>query len=356
MPLFKRPLFKRPGFQRRRAAVAGGDPIAAFWTWWTASGAAEIAAAIARKDPGSTADLLSRHVSRIHPNLDWELGAGLHARHVLVVTAAGDPGTRAIARRWLRAAPVSDELWEYADMRRPAPDVTIRFEGMPPVQIDAALVSIEPDTREAALHVAVHHPTFRELPEDLQKRVTFLLLDLVLGEELVETWVGAIDTAVEQPADAVPIAELLPAVASFAAAHVADDGGPSWRLMEGTTEAGDRLVATAMVPLRSIQMPHLDTHVAVLVPYLDAREDGLPQDDALSHLRDFEDHLSDRLGDSGRLLAHETAAGSRILHYYVDGTTPAAAQLQAAISGWPDGPVHLKASPDPAWEHVRHLS
>jgi hypothetical protein len=343
-------------FKRRRPAAAPADPISGFWTWWRETGAAQIAEAIALRDLTAGGAVLSEQVRRISRNLDWELGHGLHAQHVLIVTAAGDPGTRAIARRWLRAAPVSDHLWEYADMRRPSPEAGIKFDGMPLVAIDAALITIEPDSREAALHVEVHHPTFPELPDDLRKQVTFLLLDLVLGEELVETWIGAISTAMEPPPDAVPIAELLPAVASFAAAHVAEDGGPSWRLMEGETPEGDRLVATAMVPLRSIQMPHLDTHVAVEVPYKAAREDGLPQDETLSHLRDFEDHLSDRLGDSGRLLAHETAAGSRILHYYVDGTTPAAAQLQAAITGWPDGPVTLDVSPDAAWEGVRHLT
>ncbi|QNE19263.1 DUF695 domain-containing protein [Kribbella qitaiheensis] len=343
-------------FKRRRTTAAPADAIGAFWTWWRQTGATQIAAAIAERDLTAAGAVLSERVHKIHENLDWELSLGLHAKHVLIVTAAGDPGTRAIARRWLRAAPVSDQLWEYADMRRPSPDGGIKFDGMPLVAIETALVTIEPDRREAALHVEVHHPTFPALPEELRQRVTFRLLDLVLGEELVETWIGAISTAVEPPANAVPISELLPAVASFAAAHVAEDGGPSWRLMEGETPAGDRLVATAMVPLRSIQMPHLDTHVAVEVPYKAAREDGLPQDETLSHLRDFEDHLSDRLGDSGRLLAHETAAGSRILHYYVDGTTPAAAQLQAAITGWPDGPVTLAVSTDAGWEDVRHLT
>jgi hypothetical protein len=343
-------------FKRRRTQAAPADLIGEFWGWWETTGAAEIAEAISLRDLTAAGAVLSDRVRRIHPNLDWELGRGLHAQHVLIVTAAGDPGTRGIARRWLRAAPTSDDVWEYADMRRPSPDAGIKFDGMPLVSIDAALVTIEPDRREAALHVEVHHPTFPTLPDELRKRVTFLLLDLVLGEELVETWIGAISTAIEPPAHAVPISELLPAVASFAAAHVADDGGPSWRLMEGETAAGDRLVATAMVPLRSIQMPHLDTHVAVEVPYKAAREDGLPQDETLSHLRDFEDHLTNRLGDSGRLLAHETAAGSRILHYYVDGTTPAAAQLQAAVTGWPDGPVTLDVSADAGWEGVRHLT
>jgi hypothetical protein len=343
-------------FKRRRQAARTGDPIGEFWSWWTTAGATEVADAIARQQPETTTGVLSEHVGRLPAALDWELGPGLHAEHVLVVTAAGDPAGRAVARRWLRSAPPSDQVWEYADLRRPAPDVTIQFDGMPPVEIGAGLVAIDPDSRAAAIHVAVHHPVFPQLPTDLQKRVTFLLLDLVLGEELVETWIGAIDTAVARPADAVPIAELLPAVAAFAADHVAEDGGPSWRLMEGQTAAGQRLVATAMVPLRSIQLPHLDTHVAVSVPYLAAREDGLPVDETLTELRAFEDHLTARLGDSGRLLAHETAAGARTLHYYVDGGTPAAAQLQAAVTGWQDGPVTVEISPDAGWERVHHLS
>ena len=76
----------------------------------------------------------------------------------------------------------------------------------------------------------------------------------------------------------------------------------------------------------------------------------------LDELRQFEDHLTDRLGGSGNLLAHETSAGTRILHYYVDGTTPAGEQLKAASTGWPHGKVTVAVSPDPAWTNVSHLS
>jgi len=44
------------------------------------------------------------------------------------------------------------------------------------------------------------------------------------------------------------------------------------------------------------------------------------------------------------------------LHYYVDGSTPAAAQLQAAVTGWQDGPVTVEGLPDAGWERVHHLS
>jgi Family of unknown function (DUF695) len=341
-------IFRRP---RRRTA----DPIGVFWDWWIDTGAALVAESIARQDPASTAAVLAQYVHGIDKALDWELGPGLHAEHVLVVTAAGDPGSRGVARRWLRAAPPSDWLWEYADLRRPAPAFTIRFEGMPPIEIDAAWVTVEPNDAAAAIHVGVHHPAFAELPDEARRRITFLLLDLTLGEELVETWIGAVEVHPEQPADAVPIADLLPAVAGFAARFTTDDGSPTWRLLEGTHD-GRRLIASTEVPLRSIRLPHLDTHVGIAVGYRAIREDGLPETDMLDQLRALEDHLTDRLGDSGRLLAHETSAGTRTLHYYVDGTTPAADQLQAALGGWSHGPIRLRTTADPGWQNIRHLA
>ena len=342
-----------PIFKRRKRIAVDADPIGGFWSWWSSTGAVSVAEAIARRQPTDANAALTERIGRIHADLEWELGPGLHAEHVLIVTAAGNPAHRAIARRWLRAAPPSDQTWEYADLRRPGPAFTIRFEGLPPIAIDEALVTIEPDT--SSVHVGVHHPTFPSLPDDVQQRVTFLILDLVLGEEMVETWIGAIETEPTAPADARPVESLLPAVAMFAAEHTLEDGSPAWKMLEGTRD-GRRVIATAEYPLRSIRRPHLDTHVAVAVGYPIVRDDGLPESDMLDELRAFEDHLTARLGGSGNLLAHETSAGTRILHYYVDGTTPADAQLQAATTGWPHGKVKVTVEPDPAWDNVAHLA
>ncbi|GAA1681320.1 hypothetical protein GCM10009745_26910 [Kribbella yunnanensis] len=342
-----------PIFKRRKTAVVEADPIGAFWTWWTSTGATLVADAIARKEPAAIGATLSEWVNRVHPELDWELGPGLHAEHALIVTAAGNPSRRATARRWLRSAPVSDELWEYADLRRPGPISTIQFEGLPAVPIEQAVVEVDPDA--SAIHVGVFHPAFPELPVEVRQRVTFLILDLVLGEEMVETWIGAIDTLDRRPVDARPIDTLLPAVAGFAAEHTLEDGSPAWKMLEGTRN-GQRLIATAEYPLRSIRRPHLDTHVEISVGYPVVREDGLPESDMLDELRAFEDHLTARLGGSGNLLAHETSAGTRLLHYYTDGTTPAAAQLEAATPGWTHGKVAVTTTQDPAWDNVSHLS
>ncbi|GAA0580049.1 DUF695 domain-containing protein [Kribbella sandramycini] len=342
-----------PIFKRRKSAAVEADPIGAFWTWWTETGAAELADAVTDGWPAGLTATFGDRISRIHPELDWEFGPGLHAQHALIVTAAGNPARRAVARRWLRTAPESDQVWEYADLRRPRPTKTIRFEGLPEVPIEKSVVVAEPDA--SSIHVGVYHPAFPELPPAARQRVTFLILDLALGEELVETWIGAIETLESEPPEAEPISTLLPAVAEFAAAHTLEDGSPAWKMLEGT-RGGERLIATAEYPLRSIRRPHLDTHVEIAVGYPVVRDDGLPEAEMLDELRAFEDHLTDRLGGSGNLLAHETSAGTRLLHYYIDGATPAAAQLRAATPGWTHGKVAVTVSPDPAWENVAHLS
>lgn len=342
-----------PIFKRRKRITPDADPIGAFWSWWTETGAATVADAIARGRPTDISMQLADRIGRVHPDLEWELGPGLLAEHVLVVTAAGNPARRAVARRWLRAAPPSDQTWEYADLRRPNATAAIQFDGLPEVEIASTQVTVEPDS--SAIHVGVHHPAFPQLPVDTQRQVTFLLLDLVLGEEMVETWVGAIDTLTEPPVDAKPIDALLPTVAAFAAEHTLDDGSPAWKMLEGIHD-GHLLIATAEYPLRSIRRPHLDTHAAVSIGYPVVRDDGLPEADMLDELRRFEDHLTERLGGSGNLLAHETSAGTRTLHYYVDGTTPAGAQLKAAVTGWPHGRVTVTIASDPGWRNVSHLA
>ena len=47
--------------------------------------------------------------------------------------------------------------------------------------------------------------------------------------------------------------------------------------------------------------------------------------------------------------------GRRTLHYYVDSARPTAGVVEAAVAGWTQGRVEVAATPDPAWQAVRHL-
>ncbi|GAB4083049.1 DUF695 domain-containing protein [Modestobacter muralis] len=342
-------------FRRRPADPTSG--IAGFWAWWAAGGAAHCAGAIAAGRAESLADVLGPAVEAVHRELSWELGPGGVGEHVLVVTAAGDPALRSVARRWLLAAPAPDAVWEYADSRpvEQQLDWGLSVGGR---TVDAAdVVATWARTgRQPELDVALHHPALAALPEGTRGELTFLLLDHALGETAVETWVGAIDTLVRPPSDrddaAVGDLAALRAAVQELAAEVGED---AWALLEATTAGGQPVLAAARQPLRAATAPHLDRHVRVELPYTDLTDGGLPGPASLEPLREHQDDLGARLGADGRVVAHETSGGVRTLHVYVDATTGAADRVQEVVAGWPQGRPRTTVQADPGWQAVRHL-
>jgi hypothetical protein len=341
----------------RRAKTSSedrGQAIAAFWEWWQVEGAASTAHAVADGAPGRIARVLSDKVAAIDGDLAWELAAGTRAQHVLVVTAEGAAELRAPARRWLRKAPPSDATWEYADLRQPVADVTTVILGVGDDQLALADVLVAARRTGHRLDVTVHHPRFGELAEAARHQVAFLALDSALGEADTEVWVGEVATSEVAPLDAFGLHVLRSAVLDLKADSLDQDGHPTWALLRGEDSRGP-VLAVAQVPLSPLFSPDLDQHVAVRVPFADRTPEGFPGPGSLEELRRLEDHLTERLGGSGRLVAHQSQQGVRLLHAYVDSMTPAAEQIRAAVTGWSQGQVRVDATLDPSWSAVSHL-
>lgn len=326
----------------------------AFWEWWGAEGAAACEAGIADGSLDSLVDDLTARVHAMSPDLVWELGPGEHARHLLVVSPEGNPDARATARRWLHAAPQPTATWEYADSRPASPDPTSGGIRVGEADVDFAAIRVGATRVGNHVDVAVHHPSMRELPEQARGTVVFISLDHTLGETECETWIGNVEAALDEPAESMTLDGLRDLVAEVRADATSDDGEPVWVMLQGEMD-GSPLMALAQVPLAPSWAPHLDAHLAVEVPFAAATEEGFPAEEALDDLRALEDHLTERLGASGRLVAHETGRGRRTLHYYVDSTLPTAGVVEAAVVGWTQGPVEVTHTPDPAWQAVRHL-
>ncbi|MFS0701587.1 hypothetical protein AB6N24_16570 [Cellulomonas sp. 179-A 4D5 NHS] len=189
------------GFFRRRPSpeqvrARQDDGIAAFWAWWVAEGRAQAAATFDSEDGEAVRRLgpvLAERINAVDPELSFETGAGRTARHVLVVTAAGNPDLRDVARRWLDAAPAADDAFEYADLRRPVADPSGVAIGLDEHRtVDLASATVVTVVEGGKVHVQVSHPEFASLPDDAQGQITFLLLDALLGEEAVERWVGEV--------------------------------------------------------------------------------------------------------------------------------------------------------------------
>lgn len=347
-----------PLFRKKASAPDPAQGIDSFWEWWAASGARQTAEAIAAKDPHRMVDELSRRVNAIHPGLAWELGAGRGAEHVLVVSPEGNPDLRSAARRWLRAAPGPDDTWEYADARQPVPDLDDIRLTLGPQEICFGDTVVTARRVGHHFDVTVHHPAFEEIPVEAQLQITYLALDAALGETEVETWIGEIQPAATAPLDSFALAHLAGLVDGLRTELTDEDGSPTWVMLQGTGPDGP-VMAVAQVPLSPTVTPELDQHVAVSASYDDRTDEGFPADRALDALRDLEDRLTAELDGQGRIVAHETSAGRRTLHYYVDSTTQAASGLARTARDWSGdgvvGEVATHAEPDPGWSAVRHL-
>lgn len=335
------------------ARLRSDRAVSAFWRWWADSGRARSNAALASGDARRVVPEITSHVEAIDPGLAWEFTAGEGGQpHRLTVTAAGVPELRGAARRWLALAPRDDAMWTFADLREPVRGCAMYFRDHR-LAFDEAEVVVDLGLSRA--DVTVHHPGFAALRGPDASIAAYLLLDAVCGEEQVETWVGMIRSNATAPGDdAVPLADLPRILTELEADNQDELGDPAWQILHGDTGAGP-LIAVVRVPLVALSAPEFDRHVAVNVPYTDVEPGGLPGVGSLPGLRDFEDHLVEHLEGNGECVGAESCDGSRLMHFYVDSTTPAHEQLRAATCGWDQGEVTLTVTDDPGWRKVQHL-
>jgi hypothetical protein len=310
-----------------------------FWTWW---------AQHAADPPETLIEELSAQVTAIHPDLQWEIGPGAVAQHVLCVSGAGDPMLRAVAERWVQAAPPADETWEFTPARRSDPDaLAMRLTlGSWEIDLSETVLSIRLDEDAARVDVDVHHPLFESMPQEVQNQVAMLVIGWSLGEDDLERWVDAIGVAVQRPGDGLPVEALLETVAALAERHAEQ----SWTILRGQTPGGAPVMAVAMRPMRWIDYPSFDRHLSVDLSYR-----GNLDDSTLTALRGLEDEIVAALaGTRVVLVGHETAKGRRTLHFYCDSTDEGPADV---IRDWVRGVVgrKLRVDFDPGWLAVQHL-
>jgi hypothetical protein len=184
-----------------RLVTAQAHAITRFWWWWGARGARMTSAAIADGEPERMFRALARYLTAIDPGLIWEFGAGSNGENVLVVTSAGDPALRAITSRWLQAAPPASAAWSYSTFRLPSNDPNASVLVLGGAQIDVTSVTVAADVYRSHIDVTMYHPGFAHLPEDQYLVTAFMLLDTVLGEAAVDSWVGTVSAGACPPPD-----------------------------------------------------------------------------------------------------------------------------------------------------------
>lgn len=326
----------------------GLSAVPSFWRWWVSEGRPLADQARQGDGLGRFAHEISARVTRIHPDMEWETAAGRTARHALIITSGGVPELRSLAERCFRAAPPADATWEYYPARQSDPQALLSRVDFGGSELDLSLsrVALTLDARRQKADVSVFHPGFATMPEQVRGQATFLLLDWLLGEDGVERWLGAVEAVAVCPADALP-ADALPETVVALAARTGDD---QWALLEDQLD-GKPVLVSAIRPMKWIDNPLLDQHLAVLLPFAEKTEQGYPQGVALERLRELEDQLTAQLGKRALLVAHETRDGVRTLHLYADHTDQSALGIARQVAAsWPSSRVRTEL--DPGWRNV----
>ena len=192
------------------------------------------------------------------------------------------------------------------------------------------------------------HPAFPQLPEKRRFWVAFMSLTWLLGEEVVEQWVGPIEAVSADPDGATGADGLIAAAADLAERYRDEQ----WVVLQAERKDGPPWMAVAARPLRSARWPRFDTHVEIQLAYVD-RGNGLPTEASLDQMRMAEDDMAAVVGPDGALVTHATTGGTRTLHFYVDGASEATARATWRAK---DLRVKLTTAYDPDFEQVSYLS
>jgi hypothetical protein len=321
--------------------------IDAFWSWWAEAHARLTAAIEARKLDEALIAEVNGKVQAVHPKLVWELGPGGAASHAFTLSSGGDPELRRLTERWLRAAPATDAVWEFHPARRGAPsfaDAKLQIAEHT-VLLGEMRFSVTLDPIRELMNVTSFHPAFAAMPDDMRAFATFVTLDRILGEDIVQRWFGGIRTSVEPLERAGTFAMLSEAVGLLSR----DATGERFTDLRGEAPDGRPVLATINLALK--RMDHLvcDTHLVVDVALFDPTPDGMPNDDELDALSDIEDELEEMITGDAAYLGRETVHGRRTLHWLVAPDHPIRPALEAWAARHADRDVRLTWAPDPRW-------
>lgn len=360
--------------------AAQDTAINEFWSWWNSYGAnaldAMFSVQLGLDSAPSAAEIelldvqaeVGGRIAAIDERLVWGFEAGApYSRHLLTVSAAGDPELRPIARRWLDAAPDDGAVWSFTDLRQADPTMKLSLGELAPALVQQGALSsdtpaeVDPaDARVAissghgAVDVRLFHPLFSAIAqledgERLVAQLGFTLLQLALGEENFGLWLRGFAFSAVEPDDAITLSELSRVIDQLA------DSCPEWLTIEAEANGRPVRVATR-APITQMISPTTTQHLLVQLMLTHVDDQGLPTDESRKDLTAFNEAAAEVIDDDkGIFVATEHSDGMALMHFYIDPVTDAEAGLRAVAEKWPEGEYVVDTAYDPGWQRVGHL-
>ncbi|MFS8103189.1 hypothetical protein LFM09_39280 [Lentzea alba] len=188
-----------------------------FWERWFEL-VPVVSAALGDGEPHRVEDEIRDLVSTMHPDLLFSLEQGHLAMYALVITGQEDPRLRPYTDAWIAAAPPTDMVWEFHDSVPPVPDPTEVIVNLGDVRLRLGDYRIVAQVDGDVVDVAVYHPALAELSDQQRQTMTFLPLDVTLGERLAGERLRRVETAQLEPEGTISLVELRSLVRTLAQA------------------------------------------------------------------------------------------------------------------------------------------
>lgn len=169
--------------------------IRKFWKWFHKH-AFEIGNLLDAGKSDALAEAFRPRIDRLHPELDWEVGPGKSKTYMLTISSKSNRKLRQETERIVANAP-QDLDWEfYASIQPRAPHrgVIVRHQGRNlEVETESWGFLSEEDPERGKIHIVIVDEDLPLLPREAALHAVFIMLDALLGEDIVEQWIGTIE-------------------------------------------------------------------------------------------------------------------------------------------------------------------
>jgi hypothetical protein len=184
--------------------------------WWQAfrSRMSDLEALFHRRKQWDLPKWMQRSLGAVHPKLMWEFGAAEHG-HYLVVTPEAERSLRPLVEVMLERAPRL-KGWTFRAYRQPEPiDVVAQTIE---ARAGAALCPLRAQARldeQGLIDLSYRLPTEAE-DEQQALHVAFVASEGLLGEEVLDKWIGSMETVDDEGEGRwLPLERLRPTVESL---------------------------------------------------------------------------------------------------------------------------------------------
>lgn len=318
------------------------EGIEEFWSWWRSEGRADLIDALGGAD-SDIAERVSQQVSILNPGFEWQLTPREDGRYIFAISSGGNPVGRVMAETAMRWAPVDDDTFDYAAARVAVALDPFEYGGVF-VDPGAVVVAVEPDELYEQLDMEVWIPGAGDLGAEEQERLGMLLLDMALGEDDSERWVGIVDPADDPPAAGVSLIDIHGPIAQFATTVT----GEGWKVYERPLGPSEPLLVSMNVAAKHIDHLLKQMHVEIRIKFTEVTAMQMPSDSEVARVADIEEELLTRLGSDMVFAATETGLGQRVLHLY--GADPD--HVEGILDAYADHATHdilYEVAVDPGW-------